>query len=32
MFNDASAPLQYSELLIRIISQKQSKEKQKGPC
>lgn len=28
MFNDASAPLQYGELLIRIITQKQSKQKQ----
>lgn len=32
MFNDASAPLQYGELLIRLITQKQSKQKQKSPC
>lgn len=31
MFNDASSPLQYGELLTRIITQKQSKKKQKGP-
>lgn len=32
MFNDASATLQYGELLIRIITQKQSKQKEKSPC
>lgn len=30
LFNGASAALRYGELLIRITTQKQSK--QKGPC